>query len=130
MDQNRQCRRDAPSEHRRTGELQKGEKRRHLSHAPLARRQDGSQRTIQRLIGSQQKIIDALPTALALQRISKCTHLAEISLTDELRFGLDVGELFQSFKIGRPMKRKIELRGIEHVQEDYIVIAVAKMLQA
>ena len=88
-------------------------------HAALPGAEGFGERSVERLIGTNSKVIDMLAAAFHLQAVAERLHLAQIRDTNSLRIGLYDGEIFKALELGETVKRKLELRRIETIEERF-----------
>src|SRR3954468_20366277 len=89
-----------------------------LSRSGHAGSQEARKRNLERLIRSQQQVIDALgPTSFA-HRLQKAPKLSEICLPQRTRVRQYVGHFLQPMEKRGAAEREFELGRIEHVKYD------------
>src|SRR5271157_3899098 len=94
-----------------------------------SRGQVARQRALEALIGAQGNIVDVDHPAALLQLVKKGAELRQIGAPQRVRLGEDRWQTLQAPKQRGFPERELDLRRVEHVEDDDLVPAVAEVLE-
>src|SRR5271157_100067 len=100
-----------------------------LHGARRSRGQVARQRALEALIGAQGNIVDVDHPAALLQLVKKGAELRQIGAPQRVRLGEDRWQTLQAPKQRGFPERELDLRRVEHVEDDDLVPAVAEVLE-
>src|SRR5271165_2400307 len=98
--------------------------------ARRSRGQVARERALEALIGAQGNIVDVDHPAALLQLVKTGAELGQIGAPQRVRLGEDRWQTLQAPKQRGFPERKLDLRRVEHVEDDDLVAAVAAMFQS
>src|SRR5262245_60269126 len=99
------------------------------SHEGLSPGQVGAEEQVETLIGLGDDVVDLRRAAAALDRFEEARQLVEVSAAEGTRVTRYLAVVFEILDARDVVEREIHLRRVEHLEDDHLVLLVAKVLQ-